>query len=107
MRREPPRTRRGTSVGGVNPTFISDSLCDGGEDGPWVFEVPPDLVQRLASLAPHQLAEASVKWAATDEFSPRYSKWPTEAVQQVLSNLTALCKQAVGDGKAVLMWMCL
>jgi hypothetical protein len=32
-----------------DPSIASgDPLCDGGDDGPWVIEVPKDLVQRLA-----------------------------------------------------------
>jgi hypothetical protein len=93
--------------GEYDPSFISESLCDGGEEGPWVFEVPPDLVQRLAGLTPDQLTEAGTKWAAIEVFSPRYDNWPTERVRQVLGDLAALCRRAAGEGKSVLMWMCL
>jgi hypothetical protein len=93
--------------GAFDPSFMGDNLCSGGEDGPWVFEVPSDLVQRLAALTPRQLAAAGRKWAATDEFSPKYDNWPAEAVQQVLQELAALCKRATCEGKAVPMWMCL
>src|SRR4051812_995105 len=55
---------------------IHQCLCDGGEEGPWVFEVPPGLVQQLAGLTPHQLTEAGTKWAAVEVFSPRYDNWP-------------------------------
>src|SRR5262249_61963935 len=56
--------------GGELDSSIHKSFCDGGEDGPWVFEVPPDLVRRLAEFSPSDLAEASRKWAAIEEFSP-------------------------------------
>lgn len=82
-------------------------LCSGGEDGPWVFEVPPELMQRLAALTAQQLEVTARTWAATEEFSPRYDDWPLEAVQEVLNELAALCKRAVTQGKSVLMWMCL
>jgi hypothetical protein len=95
-------------VGGkYDPSFISGPVCDGGEEGPWVFVVPPDLVQRLAGLAPHQLAQVGEKWASVEEFSPRYDNWPIERVQKVLGDLSALCRQASNEGKAILMWMCL
>ena len=42
--------------GEYDPSFISEPLCAGGDEGPWVFEVPLDLVRRLASLAPHNPA---------------------------------------------------
>ena len=45
-------------------------------------------------------------WAATEEFSSSYSNWPPGSVEQVLHELAALCKQAVIEHKAVLMWMC-
>ena len=93
--------------GELDPTFISESLCDGGEDGPWVFEVPPDLVQRLAGLTSQQLADVGAKWAVTEEFSPKYDNWPTEVVQELLVDIAKLCKKAVDEGKTVLMWMCL
>jgi hypothetical protein len=93
--------------GTVNRSFMGKSICSGGEDGPWVFEVPPDLVQRLVCLDTRQLVSVGERWAATEEFSPKYDNWPTEAVQQVLRDLAALCKRANDEGKAVLMWMCL
>ena len=93
--------------GGEFDPSIHEPLCAGGDEGPWVFEVPPDLVQRLAGLTPHQLTESGKKWAATEEFSPRYDNWPAQRVQQVLGDLAALCKRAADEGKVVLMWMCL
>ena len=77
--------------GEYNPSFISDTLCSGGEEGPWVFEVE-DLGRR---------------WAATEEFSPRFGNWPAERVHQQLGELAAIGRRAAGDGKALLMWMCL
>lgn len=93
--------------GAFDPAFISDTLCSGGEEGPWVFEVPHDLVQRLAGLTPPELGEAGRRWAATDEFSPRYDNWPAERVHQQLGELATICRRAVGEGKPVLMWMSL
>src|SRR4051794_38827478 len=49
--------------GDFNPSFMGDTLCSGGDDGPWVSEVPPDLVRRLAALTPRQLTAAGKKWA--------------------------------------------
>src|SRR4051794_18812790 len=74
-----------------NPSFINDSLfCSGGEGGPWVFEVPSDLVQRLARLTDRERQAGGEKWAATEEFSPKYENWPSELVQEVLRDLAAL-----------------
>ena len=91
-----------------NPSFISgDPLASGGDEGPWVMEVPPDLVQRLARLDAKGVATAAAKWANTEEFSPKYDNWPAEAVHEVLAELAKLCAKAVAAKKGVLMWMSL
>lgn len=91
-----------------NPSLIGgDPLATGGDNGPWVMEVPPDLVQRLAKLDADGVAAAAAKWARTEEFSPEYDNWPAEAVHEVLADLAKLCAKAVGAKKSVLMWMSL
>jgi len=72
-----------------------------------VFEMPTDLVQRLAKLDTKPLSGVGEKWAATEELSPKYGNRPAEAVQQVLQELANLCKRAGAEGKSVLMWVCL
>ena len=90
------------------PDFASDEpLCDGGEEGPWVMEVPTDLVLRLVKLDATQIGAAATKWAKTEEFSSEYDNWPPELVHEVLSDLANLCAQAVAAKKSVLMWMSL
>ena len=90
------------------PDFVDDEpLCDGGEEGPWVMELPKDLVQRLARLDATQIGAAATKWANTEEFSSEYDDWTPELVHEVLSDLAKLCAQAVGANKSVLMWMSL
>jgi hypothetical protein len=91
-----------------NSSFISgDPLATGGDEGPWVMEVPPNLVQRLAKLDTKGVAAAAAKWAKTEEFSPRYDNWPTAAVHEVLAELAKLCSKAAAAKKSVLMWMSL
>jgi len=91
-----------------DPSFATgEPLCDGGDEGPWVIEVPIDLVQRLAKLDAKQLGAVAAKWAKTEEFSPKYDNWPADAVHEVLSDLAKLCAQAAATNKSVLMWMSL
>lgn len=93
--------------GDLDPSFMGKPTCSGGENGPWVIEVPPDLVRRLAGLDEAERRSGGRAWAATEEFSARYCNWPPEAVQQFLDDLARLCEQAIGEDKAVFMWMCL
>lgn len=89
-------------------SFVSgDPLATGGDHGPWVMEVPPDLIQRLAKLDTQGLTAAAAKWAKTEEFSPKYDNWAAEAVHAVLAELAQLCAKAVATNKTVLMWMSL
>jgi hypothetical protein len=89
-------------------SFMSgDILVSGGEEGPWVMEVPPDLVKQLAALNAKQLAEVAKKWSKTEEFSPKYDNWPPEMVHEVLQEIAKLCVKAVAARKGVLMWMSL
>jgi hypothetical protein len=89
-------------------TFMLDSsLCSGRDEGPWVFAVPTELVERLARLTAKQLQSVAAMWAATEQFSPKYDNWPAEAVRQILEELVGLCRRAVAERKDVLMWMCL
>ena len=90
-----------------DPDFTGKPLCDGGDEGPWVIEVPNDLVQRLAKLDAKQIGVAAAEWAKTEEFSPQYDNWPAEAVHEVLAEFAKLCAQAVAAKKSVLMWMSL
>lgn len=82
-------------------------LYDGGDEGPWVIEVPNDLVQRLAQLDAKGIATAAAKWAKTEEFSPKYDNWPPEAVHEILVEIAKLCAKATVAKKSVLMWMSL
>jgi hypothetical protein len=91
-----------------DPSFVGgDPICDGGEEGPWVIEVPNDLVQRLAKLDAKQIGAVAAKWTKTEEFSPKYDNWPPELVHEVLSDLAKLCAQAAAVKKSVLLWMSL
>jgi hypothetical protein len=91
-----------------DPSFAaSECLFQGSEEGPLVFEVPATFIQRLASLSSEELVHAGTRWAATEEFSPRYDNWPAEDVHELLGRLVALARRAVGAQKSVLIWMSL
>jgi hypothetical protein len=92
-----------------DPTFMgNDALRFAAwEGGPWVFEMPTDLVRWLAQLGPEELPPVAAAWSKIEEFSPRYDNWPAGAVQEVLSEIAALCRKAATENKVVFLWMCL
>jgi len=89
-----------------DPSFVSgEPLASGGDEGPWIIEVPSELVQRLAKLDAKELADAAAKWAKTAEFS--LDNWSQEDVHNILTELAKLCTKATAVQKSVLMWMAL
>ncbi len=92
----------------IDPSTVGvPPLATGGDEGPWVTEVPPHLVEQLARLDAKRIAQVANDWAKTDEFSPQYDHWPLKAVHDVLDDLARLCVRAAAEKKSVLMWMSL
>jgi hypothetical protein len=93
----------------ASPKFMGGKslLHSHSDEGPWVMLVPPELVKRLAAVAIGEIPEVASRWAATNEFFPKYDNWTLNAVSEVLKRLADLCRQATAEGKSVLMWMCL
>ena len=89
-----------------NPSFIGgdELLSEGGDDGPWVFRVPDSLVQQVSVLGEGQRREVATEWSKAEEF---YDNWSAESVFAVLEEFAKLCRQAVTEGKSVMMWLCL
>jgi hypothetical protein len=70
------------------------------DDGPWVYEVPAPLVERLAALEDTDLQPVAAAWAEAEEFAR--DAWQTADVLEALSQLRMLCVQARAAGKALL-----
>jgi hypothetical protein len=93
----------------VDPAFMDGDSClySRSDEGPWVLLVPADLVQRVAKLSAKEVSATASDWSKTDEFSPKHGRWPPEVIEQWLEELARLCRQAVAEEKALLMWMSL
>jgi hypothetical protein len=75
------------------------------DDGPWVFQIPPDLVTRLAALDDAGMAGVARQWAATEEFV--LVGWAEGEVASVVSAISSLSKRAIESGQALFLWMSL
>ena len=80
-------------------------VAEASEDGPWVFLLPNDVVQRLANLDEQQITEVASQWGKTEEF--QLDRWSQNDVTAVLNNIVALTRQASVQGKRVFAWMSL
>ena len=82
-----------------NPVF---ALSD---EGPWVFQIPADLVTRLASLAGEDKRLVVSKWAATKEFA--LDRWPASEVARAFDGIASLARQAEEAGHSLFLWISL
>jgi hypothetical protein len=77
-----------------------------GEDnseGPWVYELPEDIVATLADLPEADEPRVAADWAATDELAD----WSPELVRDMLHELARCARRAALANKRLLMWVCL
>jgi hypothetical protein len=76
----------------------------GGEDGPWITELPAQLRDALADSDDGRLREAAQRWVLTEEFG-----LPTSAddVLPFLGELIALARRARDSGELLYCWSCL
>ena len=79
------------------PESLRNMLYIAGEDGPGLYEVPPDLVDKLASLDADGLAAIVERWTNTPDGFDR------EGARYVVSGLASLCRRAREKGKSVLL----
>ncbi|MEO8396537.1 MAG: hypothetical protein ABI700_26320 [Chloroflexota bacterium] len=96
-----------------DPDFMSAEslLYAASDDGPWVQQVPPDLVSRLANLSDSDYPAITHQWAQTEEFTHKHSGYsPAAALERTegfLRRIAPLARQSIAENKALLMWMCL
>jgi len=73
---------------------------DWGKDGPWVFELPDELVSALSRLQGKALDEIARRWADTA------CVWVT-VLGPLLSRLATLAARARSEKKGVYLWVCM
>jgi hypothetical protein len=76
----------------------------GGEDGPWITELPAQLRDALADADDGRLRDTAQQWVLTEEFG-----LPTAAddVLPFLRELIALARRARDGGELLYCWSCL
>jgi hypothetical protein len=71
----------------------------------WVFEFPQDLLRRLSALQPGNITEIAASWANHDELVHMGADGPT--IEPVVEAMSGFARQAIGQGKSLLLFMCL
>ncbi|MCO6436744.1 MAG: hypothetical protein J5J06_06630 [Phycisphaerae bacterium] len=87
-------------------SFMLDAILDeASEDGPWVFQVPDELVAAVAALDSPTIDRVAQAWAATEEF--QLSRWSERDVREYMRDLVTISARARAEGKTLLLWMSL
>jgi hypothetical protein len=86
--------------GPFNPGRLAagDLLFEGGEEGPYVFEVVPAFIEALAGVSKQQAERHAVAWAQTEGLA----RWPVPALAEIIAGLADFARRARAEGKLVL-----
>ncbi|MBX3249328.1 MAG: hypothetical protein KF901_19280 [Myxococcales bacterium] len=82
-----------------------DVAYQGGEDGPWVFAVPDDLLTYLSALESSELAAAARSWHQWD--GGTFDFHTTEDLEEILDRLIPMARAANERGHGLFLWMSL
>jgi hypothetical protein len=73
------------------------------DDGPWVFQIPRDLVALLSALDGPRKNEVARQWAV--QFA--LDRWTEGEVATALGSISTLAKKGNEPGQALFLWMSL
>jgi hypothetical protein len=64
--------------------------------------VPSELVLSLCQIPDMGLPSIAKSWGETDGFD---AAWTPEAIESALQNFSGVCREALGEGKALMMYI--
>lgn len=115
----PLGTFSGVNIDGLNPLHIAElhallsdkefskllgdyrPIAEGSTRGPWLIRFPPDLVEALANIAPHDQSSISVKWSSTDRLQGE--AWSEQDAENYLAQLVHFSQTAIFEGKVIFL----
>jgi len=80
-------------------------LAVGGDDGPWIDQLPEGLVRDLAALPDDRIPALASAWAATEEAI--LDRWDANDVVPFLKELASFAGAALAQERGLLLWYCL
>ncbi|MBY4597975.1 hypothetical protein K3217_20855 [bacterium BD-1] len=82
-----------------------DPVAQDSDHGPWVFVIPAQLRDHLASLSDTAVLELAHEWAGCEELQDDGVS-PEEAAE-ILSGISGVARMASSSGKELLLWLSL
>jgi len=74
-----------------------------GDNGPWIFMVPANLVRRIVALPPQERSALVDRWAKQQEMI--LGGWSRDDVDRLFSALHTWALRAKENNKPLLLWM--
>ena len=71
----------------------------------WVFEFPHDFSRRLCLLQPNEVKDVAARWATHEELVHMGASGPD--VEPIVAAMSEQARAALGQGKGLLLFMCL
>lgn len=71
----------------------------------WVFKFPQDFVHRLSIVQPGAAAEVAMAWAKHEELVHMGADGP--GIEPIVEAMSGFARQAIDQGKSLLLFMCL
>lgn len=84
-------------------TFIL--ICEHPSDGPWVYRLPPALLETLAAQAPSYVARNIQQWVMLQRGT--VDNRDSTAIVRAVHQVVRLAQQALAEGKSLYLWVCL
>ena len=76
-----------------------------GDEGPWVFAIPPAFVDAVAKLTPAEAKKVATEWAKAEEFVK--DGFTPARVAKSLTAIVGLCQTTKQKKLSMFLWMCL
>jgi hypothetical protein len=92
-----------TGQGDVAAITRSFTFAGGDEEiGPWVFKLPPEVVDVIAKLPAGNVQDVAAKWAATEEMQS--DRWSAIDVADLVAQLQQHANKARTAGATLFLW---
>ncbi len=89
-----------------NDIQASLELVGGDKDeGPWVFEVPAEMLEAIARVDPLQIQRVASEWASTEEL--KMDRWSVDDAAEFIQELSAHARKAGDSAKSLYLWLSL
>ena len=80
-------------------------LATGGDNGPWVYLMPADLVASLVVMQDDRIDRFAQAWALTEEL--QLDRWSRADASAFLSELKRFAIETSESKRELLLWVCL